>query len=62
MEAQSIGKLVCDKCPFRFQCYTQRECCQLTTDVFMNFTPEQREEMHILKAKKQGHYYPKRAE
>ena len=50
---------VCEKCPLRFECYTNRGdfngLCKIEN--FLQLDYETRKQIQIAKAKRQGHYY-----
>ena len=64
LKIENVDNAVCDACHLRFLCYTNRNSiCMLTNNLekddseFSKLDREAIKKMHIMKAKKQGHYH-----
>ena len=59
LNIEQVDKAICDACPLRFLCYTNRNyyCLLTADDEWLKLANEAIKKMHIAKAKKQGHYF-----
>lgn len=58
LRIENVDNTICDACPLRFKCYTDRRShCELSNK-FERLTEDEIRRMQVAKAKKQGHYFP----
>ena len=69
MGLEETGVYVCERCKYRFLCFTTRNTLEETplnglcnTSEFLKLDYETVKQIHIEKAKKQGRYFPQKAD